>query len=140
MSKELSERSSKSKEKLADSLMNTGTNIHSIIYVTIFIAPLTAVVGAFFSHSELPVLTRHSFDLFIPYLFAWTITFYLVALFFGWWLKNKAMNMYDDMSEQSTTEIVSSKENEAVTGELEPLVSGLDLDICPFPDLTPKGP
>jgi hypothetical protein len=102
MVKKVCQRSNKSREKWADSLMDTGTKIHITTFITIFIWPLTAMVTLFGSQGA-PSGFDVKFNRVLFWVQGWTVFLYPIAIYFGIWLKNKAMNIYDDLSENEAT-------------------------------------
>jgi len=100
LAKKLAERSDKSREKWADSLMNTGTTIHATAVITFFVTPLTALVTVFLSRGDLPVLTEAKLNSFLLWVQGWALLLFPVAIIFGIWVKNMAMDIYDSLSKK----------------------------------------
>ncbi|QEM69492.1 hypothetical protein FO488_15905 [Geobacter sp. FeAm09] len=109
MAKNISGRCVKSREKWADSLMSAGTTIHTTVIITIFVSPLTALVGVFFSQGKLPALSEPLLNKFLFYVQIWTVLFFPIAIFLGIRLKNNAMDIYDDLFEKEMSKDIKSE-------------------------------
>lgn len=104
MAKKISERSDRSREKWADSLMNSGTTIASAYVVTIFVSPFTALIIVFLSRGELPALTEPKLYTLMIWVQAWALLLLPIALILSIWLRNKAMDIYDGLVEKEQTQ------------------------------------
>lgn len=92
----LSDRSCKSKEKFADSLMAVANTIHGAVLVSIFVFPLTAFLTAIFGNQE-----SYSF-IGIVQRMTWAdvglfAVVYLLPIVIGVKAKEKAMDLYDQV-------------------------------------------
>lgn len=96
----LSDRSPKSKEKFADSLMAVANMIHGAVLVSIFVFPLTAFLTAIFGNQEpfsfIAIIRRMTWA--NVGLFALV---YLVPIVAGVKAKEKAMDLYDEVAKSS---------------------------------------
>lgn len=99
----LKDRSPKSKEKFADGLMATGNAIHSAVMISVLVFPLTSFVAAVFSGSEiysaLDILQRWGWR-----NVGWFGIVYLVPIAFGMYVKEQAMNLYDEITKNAASD------------------------------------
>ena len=89
-------RSNKSKEKLADSLMAVANTVHSGVLVSVFVFPLTAFLTAIFKNAEpfsfIAIFSRLTW----PNVGVFAVV-YLLPIFAGLFAKEKAMDLYDEV-------------------------------------------
>lgn len=96
----LRDRSLKSKEKFADSLFAVANSIHSAVFISVFVVPLTAFLGIFFEDQEafslLTIVNKMTWgDVGI---FAGA---YLIPILVGVKAKETAMDLLDEISKSS---------------------------------------
>lgn len=93
----LSERSAKAKEKFADALMSVSNSIHSATLIGVLVFPLSLFVSGAFSvaapFSFSSVLERMSWSQIGLFGFL-----YLTPIFMGMYAREKAMDLYDEIS------------------------------------------
>jgi hypothetical protein len=99
----LKDRSPRSKEKFADSIMSVANAIHSAAFIGVLVFPLTAFVTAMFTGVEpvsfLTLIQRMSGSNVLLFC-----AVYLTPIAVGVWVKGLAMDLYDEVEKQKTQE------------------------------------
>lgn len=97
----LKDRSLKSREKFADSLMSLANVIHGAVLISVFAFPLTAFISAVFTgvepYSFLVIFDRMSGSNFLVFLFV-----YSLPIIVGAYGKHKAMDLYDEIAKANS--------------------------------------
>lgn len=97
----LDNRSLKSKEKFADSLMSIANTIHGGVLVSVLVFPLTAFLTAIFGSQEpfsfIAMINRVTWTNVAVFAFI-----YFVPIVAGVKAKEKAMDLYDEVASSSS--------------------------------------
>jgi hypothetical protein len=106
----LKKRSSKSKEKFADSLMAIANAIHSAAFVGVLVLPLTAFVSAMFSGNEpfsfLSIINKMTW----PRIGIFALV-YLSPIILASLAKEKAMDIYDEVARLANNSTKQTSKN-----------------------------
>lgn len=74
--------------------------IHTASVIALSVSPLTALIAVFLSHGELPSLTEAKVNTLMFWVQGWALLFFPVATWSGIRLKNRAMDIYDELFEK----------------------------------------
>lgn len=98
MAKKLEQRSKRSLEEFAKSLIVVANTIHGAIFVSVLVLPLTVSVHAIVSTGEAPITSIEQLFGMLDWLQIPLAVFLFLSVWFGIMLKNRAMDILDEMS------------------------------------------